>query len=95
MPTSSRSVIIVWDSPLPESQNGLITSYVINVTEVKTGDMFQLFSTANNLTIDTLSPYTIYICVIAAMTSVGVGPFSANFTLQTLEDGKNVQNIKF
>ena len=88
--TSPQSVVIAWDPPLPESQNGVITSYVIDVFEVETGDMFQLNSATNSLTIDSLSPYTTYVCVIAAMTSVGLGPFSTNFTIRTLEDGKKI-----
>ena len=88
--TSPQSVVIAWDPPLPESQNGVITSYVIDVIEVETGEMFQLFSTTSNLTIDSLSPYTTYVCVIAAMTSIGVGPSSGNVTLRTLEDGKKI-----
>ena len=90
IPTSSRSAIIAWNPPLPDGQNGVIIGYKITITVVETGEMFQLFSTTNDLTIDTLSPYTTYVCVIAATTSVGVGTFSNNITFQTLEDGKNI-----
>ena len=84
---SSRSAVLTWEPPLVEDQNGIIIGYVINVTVVETGEIFQLFSTTNTLTVNTLSPYTTYICIIAARTSIGLGPFSTTFTVQTPEDG--------
>ena len=87
-PTTSRSVYLTWSPPLPEDQNGDITGYIINVTVVETGERFQLFSETNSLTLHSLRPYTTYICVIAAVTSAGVGPFSTTFVVRTPEDGK-------
>ena len=49
--------------------------------------MFQLTSTTTSLTVSTLQPFTTYFCIIAASTSVGMGPFSTVVTLQTPEDG--------
>ena len=90
-PTSSRSAVMNWDPPLLDGQNGEIIGYVINLTEVETEEMFQLVSAENTSTIDSLSPYTNYISVIAAATSAGVGTFSTPLTFQTLEDGENVR----
>jgi len=56
---------------------------------VGTGATFQLVSTTTSLTVFTLDPYTTYVCIIAAVTSVGIGPFSNPFTLSTPEDGKS------
>lgn len=86
--TSSRSASISWNSPLPDQWNGVIILYVINVTIMETGHVFQLNSTTTSLTVVTLQPFRNYICIIAAVTSVGTGPFSVSFTLTTPQDGK-------
>ena len=49
--------------------------------------MFQLISESTVLEIDTLAPFTTYSILIAASTSVGLGPFSTVLTVQTPEDG--------
>ena len=84
---SSQSVIITWEPPSPEEQNGHIVEYVINITGLDTGERYQHLSASNNLTIGLLSPFSTYTCVIAASTSVGIGPFSTVVIVQTLEDG--------
>lgn len=86
--TSSRSATITWNPPRADLQNGAIIRYVINVTVVETGQFFQLTSPTTTLTITTLVPYRNYICIIAAVTSVGIGPFSSRFTLTTPQDGE-------
>ena len=87
--TSSRSASISWQPPPDDQWNGVIIVYVINVTVVETGLTFQLNSTTTSLTVNTLQPYRNYICIVAAVTSVGTGPFSGRFTLTTPQDGNN------
>ena len=89
---SSRFVYLTWNPPAPEAQNGVITGYFIDVTVQSRGEMFQLFSDINSLEMDTLIPFTTYICIIAAQTVVGIGPYSTNYAVTTLEDGKNIHN---
>ena len=84
---SSDSIILVWEPPSPEDQNGLIVGYTINVTDLETGERYQHLSTSTNITIGSLTPFTTYICIIAARTNIGIGPFSTVVTVQTLEDG--------
>ena len=85
---TSRTAVLTWDPPPDEEQNGVVINYVINVTEAKSGVNFQLSSTNTSLFVNTLQPFTTYNFLIAAATSVGVGPFSRLFTLQTPEDGR-------
>ena len=85
--SSSRSATITWDPPPMAQQNGIIILYTINVTVADSGEMFQLTSATTSLTVSTLQPFTTYFCIIAASTSVGMGPFSTVVTLQTPEDG--------
>ena len=64
--------------------------YTINVSAVETREEFQLTSRTTSITVTTLRPYTTYRCIIAASTSVGMGPFSTVVTILTPEDGKTV-----
>ena len=84
---TSRSAVLVWNPPPAEEQNGIIVNYVINVTEADRGVTFQLFSRNTSVSVNSLLPFTSYNFLIAASTSVGVGPFSRLLTLQTPEDG--------
>ena len=84
---TSRSAVLVWNPPPAEEQNGIIVNYVINVTEADSGVTFQLFSRNTSVSVNSLLPFTSYNFLIAASTSVGVGPFSRLLTLQTPEDG--------
>ncbi len=89
--TSSRSALLTWNPPPLDQQNGIILYYIINVTVEETGATFLLNSTDTYLTISTLQPYRNYTCVIAAATSLGIGPFSEIiFNLITPEDGKKI-----
>ena len=85
--TSSRSALLTWDPPNAADQNGIILEYTVNVSAVETGEEFQLTSTTTSITVTTLRPYTTYLCIIAASTTVGIGPFSTVFTIVTPEDG--------
>ncbi len=86
--TSSTSAYLSWMPPPDESHNGDIVLYVVNVTVQETGERFQLTSETTYLEVTNLRPYRTYVCVIAAATSVGLGPFSTTFMVQTPEDGK-------
>ena len=86
-PESPTSATLTWDPPLPENQNGPITGYFINITTVESGYTFVTSSTSTSASLDTLRPFTTYICVIAAQTSVGIGPYSQPITVMTPEAG--------
>lgn len=90
VPSSPTSASITWDPPPADDINGVIIQYIINVTVVGSRQTFQLTSITTSLNITTLQPYTTYICIITAVTSVGIGPFSSRFTLITPEARKNL-----
>ena len=50
---------------------------------------FYISSTGNSITVGQLSPYTSYLCSVAAQTVVGQGPYTSPITVTTDEDGKN------
>lgn len=93
VPGSPTSASITWDTPPADDVNGVIIQYVINVTVVGSGRTFLLYSTETTLNVTTLQPYTTYICIIAAVTSAGVGPFSSQFVLATPQAGTNNANV--
>ena len=65
---------------------------MINVTVVET-EIFQIFSATNSVTLDSLRPFTTYICAVAAQTAIGVGPFSIIIVVNTLEAGRQCFSI--
>ena len=85
---NSRQILLAWDSPLSQDRNGIITGFVVSVTTLSTGEQLQFVTASNNIIVSSLSPYTVYDCIVAATTSVGTGPFSEAFTLLTMEEGK-------
>ena len=87
LPISPFEAYAWWSPPHIENQNGIIQMYILNVTEVASGEEFQLSTYTTSITIDGLRPYHLYTCAIAAGTTVGVGPFSSIFVFLTHEYG--------
>ena len=90
---SSEEVFFQWDLPPPQHQNGIIIDYIVNITALETGATFHMSTLYLNLTLHSLRPFTTYSCIVAARTSVGLGPFSTIVNVQTLEDGKDCHHI--
>ena len=88
--TSHDSIFLSWDPLPPEDQNGIILGYLINITDISSEDTLQFSSDTHNLTIESLRPYTTYTCLVAAYTSIGMGPFSVEISVQTLETSEYV-----
>ena len=101
---SSRSIMLTWERPSPEGENGLLISYHVVVIETQihytdngteiTGMQTYLNRTYNvsegsAQLIDDLRPDYNYTVRIAAATGVGVGPFSDGITVRTNMDGKS------
>ena len=74
--SDSHSITLHWELPLPIDRNGQIVSYLINVTAIETGEMFEVSTTSTTLSLTLLTPFITYEFVIAASTDVGPGPFS-------------------
>lgn len=86
---SSASIFIMWNPPVRQHRNGIITGYVINMTILATREVLQFLTFDSNYTVNFLQPFTVYNLIVAATTSAGIGPFSTVLTIQTLEDGKS------
>ena len=89
------AISLSWQPPVPEGQNGIITSYTVLVTELLTNTTttYQRDGSHTELVITGLHPYYDYSCAVAAQTSVGLGPFGALITVTTHQDGESLQLV--
>ena len=85
--TSPYSAYLVWELPPLDQQNGIIIGYVISMTIVETNEIVLLYSNTTFLVVNSFEPFRTYICVIAAQTTTGTGPFSIEIILSTPQDG--------
>ena len=72
---------------MEEERNGIIRSYVINITELNSGTEYQLENASTEITIPNLHPFYQYFYSVAAIT-VALGPFTPGFITEMPEDGK-------
>jgi len=86
--TDPRTLILSWEAPNPEDRNGIIRQYTVNITELDTGMLTQLVTNDTTITAFPQHPYYTYSCVVAAETSVGLGPYTSPRAVQMPEDGK-------
>ena len=88
--TGSRTVVISWDPPLFEDQNGIITYYLLLISEEQFNVSDRVINTtsdANTYTVTELEEYDNYTCRVAAATRIGPGPYSAPIEFSTPQDG--------
>ena len=100
---TSRTILLTWEQPLPEEENGLLVHYHVIVIETQihymdNGTEFTVMQTYLNTTydvsegtrqlIDGLHPDYNYTVRIAAATAVGIGLFSDAITVRTYMDGE-------
>ena len=83
---SSSSLLLTWQPPLDDQLNGILTSYIVNVTETETGNQFQIVTDGTSYVLHNLHPFYRYTVIVAAVT-IGKGPFSAILSLQMPQDG--------
>ena len=70
-----------------ENVNGIVRQYIINVTEVITGQDILLQTNGTDVTVDGLHPHYEYSYQVAAET-VAVGPWSLPSIIHMPEDSK-------
>ena len=101
---SSRSIMLRWERPPPEEENGLLVEYHVIVIETQihymddgteiTGMQRYLNTTYNvsegrmQLIDESIHPDYNYTVRIAAATEPGIGPFSDAITVRTNMDGE-------
>ena len=100
---SSRSIVLTWERPLVEKENGLLLIYHVIVIETQIYRLDNETAIRQNQTflnetyyvseertqlIDMLHPDYDYTVRIAAATEPGIGPFSDPITVRTYMDGE-------
>ena len=80
-----------WNPPPLPDQNGDIIGYQLVITNVNRSSSLVRIVNVTNMTFYVainLQAFEVYSFEIAAMTVIGLGPFSDVVTNQTFEDGK-------
>ena len=88
---TSTGFTLSWNAPPVEDHNGIIRHYVIQCTELRSGDVAIHTTTDSTaqIMLDSLNPFHNYTCAVAAVT-ISEGPFSPSITIRTTEDGNTV-----
>ena len=84
---TTHSVLLRWSPLSSDQQNGIITRYVINVLEDGQQSRVSVTSNITQYTLEA-APFTDYVVSVAAVNSVGQGPFSDTTEVRTPEDGR-------
>ena len=87
--TGSRTVTVRWLPPPLEQQNGQIVYYLLVITDRQLGSNTELNSTTTSFMATGLKEYNNYSCIVAAATTVGLGPYSLPVRFTTLQGGKH------
>ena len=86
--TTSTTATISWLPPPDEHQNGQIEYYMLIITDLGFGSNdVVLNSTMKTATATNLQEFNNYSCIVAAATTVGLGPYSLPIMFTTLQDG--------
>ena len=83
---SPSSLVLTWQPPPEDQLNGVLTGYLVNVTETETGVQYQISADTSQYTFEGLHPFYRYSFIVSAIT-IGPGPFSGIFTIQMPQDG--------
>ena len=73
---STTSLLLSWELPVPEHQNGIILQYHVNIRTLNTNSSENMVARNTSITLSDLHPFYTYEMMVAAESSVGVGPYS-------------------
>ena len=86
--TGSRTATVTWLPPPLEQQNGQIVYYILIITDSQLGSNSEINSTTTSFMATGLKEYNNYSCIVAAATTVGLGPYSLPVRFTTQQGGK-------
>lgn len=84
---SARELNITWLPPVLAEQNGVIRSYILNISITEIGSSQVLMSDQPQLMLENLHPFYTYSFLIAAVT-ISPGPYSEILTIQMPQAGE-------
>jgi len=82
---SPTSLLLTWEPPSDEHQNGIISEYHLHVIELLSGREWNWILNTNRYLVEMLHPFYEYTCSVAAFTNA-LGP-STTISVQQPEDG--------
>lgn len=82
----ARSVLLEWDPPQFDLQNGFIRQYILRVTHNRTGLSYTVVSYFTQHLLQNLFPFNTYFFEVAAET-IGPGPYSSPLAVTLLQAG--------
>ena len=87
--TGVTNISLAWQQPLLEDRNGVIRGFIARLSSVPNRETIETPTVYTNITITSLTPYTVYECTVAAYTTVGSGPPSSIILARTEPTSKN------
>ena len=86
---SSTEILLMWQPPPREIQNGRVRLYTVIVFELQTNTNYSHTVTSDDLAlqVESLHPHYDYVCSVTAVT-IGPGPYTLSLTVRTFEDGE-------
>ena len=83
---TSTSFRVTWQPPSPQDHNGIITYYRLHVENQRslTSRFITVQPSSIPYTVRNVSPFTVYNWSVAAATVNGTGPYSSDYSVQTL-----------
>jgi hypothetical protein len=98
--TSSFTLVLTWNAPPFEQQNGDIIGYIVNLTLHNSRSVeYSHLNTANVTAVSFIATYLgqdmRYEASVAAMTRVGVGPYTAPILIKTMKLGTTTLHNRY
>ena len=91
--TGVTNISLSWQQPSQEEINGVILGYSVRISRVSSTETREITTVYTNLTVTSLTPYTLYECLVSAYTAIGTGPSSAIILARTESTSKPAVHI--
>lgn len=90
---TSTSLSLSWGPPPPQHHNGIITHYLLTITDISTLTATPHLTNSTELSLTGLQPYSGYEVRVAAFTAQGRGPSSDIAIFQTEQDAPSAPPV--
>ena len=85
---TTRSLVLTWEPPFPQYQNGILRHYIVTIALNNTTQVNNFSTTANFLIVTApIKPFRTYLCSVVAAT-IALGPATEDVAVRTPEDSE-------
>ena len=85
---TTRSLVLTWEPPFPQHQNGILRHYIVTIALNNTTQVNNFSTTTNTLRVTApIKPFRTYLCSVVAAT-IALGPATEDVAVQTSEDSE-------